>query len=146
MVFVIHWLESALDIHVFPIPIPPPTSLSTRSLWACQMPVRYIVRKRSFSRSERLKLFIVFCNQRWQEPGMVCIPLIITWIWANLGRRWRTGKPGVLQSMGSQKVGHDLETDQQRSLYGFLWYHLARSHREGQGGDLWYLLNKEVYL
>ena len=33
MVFVIHWHESALDIHVFPILIPPPTSLSTRSLW-----------------------------------------------------------------------------------------------------------------
>ena len=31
--FVIYWYESALDIHVFPIPIPPPTSLSTRSLW-----------------------------------------------------------------------------------------------------------------
>ena len=25
-----------------------------------------------------------------------------TWIWANSGRWWRTGKPGVLQSMGSQ--------------------------------------------
>ena len=33
MVFVIHWHETAMDIHVFPIPIPPPTSLSTRSLW-----------------------------------------------------------------------------------------------------------------
>ena len=33
MVFVIHWHESAMDLHVFPIPIPPPTSLSTRSLW-----------------------------------------------------------------------------------------------------------------
>ena len=33
MVFVIHWHESAMDIHVFPIPIPPPTSFSTRSLW-----------------------------------------------------------------------------------------------------------------
>ena len=31
--FVIHWNESAMDIHVFPISIPPPTSLSTRSLW-----------------------------------------------------------------------------------------------------------------
>ena len=30
--FVIHWNESAMDLHVFPIPIPPPTSLSTRSL------------------------------------------------------------------------------------------------------------------
>ena len=33
MVFVIHWHESAMDLHVFPILIPPPTSLSTRSLW-----------------------------------------------------------------------------------------------------------------
>ena len=33
MVFAIHWHESAVDLHVFPIPIPPPTTLSTRSLW-----------------------------------------------------------------------------------------------------------------
>ena len=33
MVFVIHWQESAMDLHVFPIPIPPPISLSTQSLW-----------------------------------------------------------------------------------------------------------------
>ena len=32
-VFVIHWHESAMDLHVFPIPIPSPTSLSTWSLW-----------------------------------------------------------------------------------------------------------------
>ena len=25
-----------------------------------------------------------------------------TWVWASSGRLWRTGKPGVLQSMGSQ--------------------------------------------
>ena len=29
----IHWHESAMDLHVFPIPIPPPTSLSTGFLW-----------------------------------------------------------------------------------------------------------------
>ena len=33
VVFVIHWHESAMDLHVFLIPIPPPTSLSTWSLW-----------------------------------------------------------------------------------------------------------------
>ena len=27
------------------------------------------------------------------------------------GRQWRTEEPGMLQSMGSQIVGHDLETD-----------------------------------
>ena len=30
--FVIHWKETAMGLHVFPIPIPPPTSLSTQSL------------------------------------------------------------------------------------------------------------------
>ena len=30
-----------------------------------------------------------------------------TWVWASSGRWWRTGKPGVLQSMGLQRVGHD---------------------------------------
>ena len=30
--FVIKWNETAMGLHVFPIPIPPPTSLSTRSL------------------------------------------------------------------------------------------------------------------
>ena len=29
------------------------------------------------------------------------------------GRQWRTGKPGVLQFMGSQRVRHDLVTEQQ---------------------------------
>ena len=30
-----------------------------------------------------------------------------TWAWASSGRWWRTGKPGVLQSMGLKRVGHD---------------------------------------
>ena len=28
--------------------------------------------------------------------------------WANPGRLWSTGEPGMLQSMGSQRMGHDL--------------------------------------
>ena len=31
--FVIHWHESAMDLHVFPILTPSPNSLSTQSLW-----------------------------------------------------------------------------------------------------------------
>ena len=30
-----------------------------------------------------------------------------TWIWASSGSWWWTGKPGVLWSMGSQRVGHN---------------------------------------
>ena len=38
-----------------------------------------------------------------------------TWVWANSGRWWRTEKPGVLQSMGSQGVGYSWVTEQQSS-------------------------------
>ena len=34
-----------------------------------------------------------------------------TWIWVSSGSWWWTGKPGVLQSMGSQRVGHDWVTE-----------------------------------
>ena len=34
-----------------------------------------------------------------------------TWVWASSRSWWWTGKPGVLQSMGSQRVGHDWETE-----------------------------------
>ena len=30
-----------------------------------------------------------------------------TWVWEGSRHWWRTGQPGVLQSMGSQRVGHD---------------------------------------
>ena len=34
-----------------------------------------------------------------------------TWVWASSGSWWWTGKPGVLQSMGLQRVGHDWVTE-----------------------------------
>jgi len=33
-----------------------------------------------------------------------------TWVWVNSGRWWWTGRPGVLQFMGLQRVGHDWAT------------------------------------
>ena len=36
-----------------------------------------------------------------------------TWVWADSEKQWRTGKPGVLQSIGLQR--HDLVTEQQLS-------------------------------
>ena len=35
------------------------------------------------------------------------------WVSAKSRREWRTRKPGVLQSMGSQRMGHDLAPEQQ---------------------------------
>ena len=37
-----------------------------------------------------------------------------TWVWASSGSWWRTGKPSVLQSMVSQRVGHDWASEQQK--------------------------------
>ena len=33
------------------------------------------------------------------------------WVWVSSESRWWTGKPGVLQSRGSQRVGHDWATE-----------------------------------
>ena len=34
-----------------------------------------------------------------------------TWVWVNSRSWWWTGRPGVLQFMGSQRVGHDWATE-----------------------------------
>ena len=36
------------------------------------------------------------------RDGWMASPTRWTWVWASSGRWWRTGKPGALQSMGSQ--------------------------------------------
>ena len=46
---------------------------------------------------------------RWD--GWIASPTQWTWIWACSGSLWCTGKPGVLQCMGSQRVRHDWETE-----------------------------------
>ena len=55
----------------------------------------------------------------WEEgirgwDGWMALLMQWTWTWANSGRWWGTGRPGVLQSMGSQRVGHDWVTEQQQ--------------------------------
>ena len=42
--------------------------------------------------------------------GLISSPTQWAWAWASSGSWWRTGKPGMLQSMGLQRVGHDWET------------------------------------
>ena len=59
----------------------------------------------------------------------IASPTWWTWVWANSGREWRTRKPGVLQSMGSQRVRHDLATKQQLRKCMFLSLP-KKSHRE----------------
>ena len=39
--------------------------------------------------------------------GWIASPTQWTWVWVSSGSWWWTGRSGVLQSMGSQRVGHD---------------------------------------
>ena len=43
--------------------------------------------------------------------GWTASPTQWTWIWVSSGSWWWTGRPGLLQSMGSQRVGHDWVTE-----------------------------------
>ena len=43
--------------------------------------------------------------------GWMASPTRWTWVWVNSGSWWRTGRPGVLRFMGSQRVGHDWVTE-----------------------------------
>ena len=42
--------------------------------------------------------------------GWMASPTQWTWVWASFRSWWWTRKPGVLQSMGSQRVGHNWAT------------------------------------
>ena len=44
-----------------------------------------------------------------------------TWVSANSGRQWRRGKPDTLQSMESQRVEHNLVTEQWTATSKFFW-------------------------
>ena len=62
--------------------------------------------------------------------GWMASPMQWTWNWANLGGWWGTERPGMLQSMGSQRVRHDWVTEQQKSdMWVNQWsYKIAAMH------------------
>ena len=55
--------------------------------------------------------------------GCMASPTRWTWVWANSRRWWRTRKPGVLKSTGSQKVRHDWATKQQQKSERKIKFH-----------------------
>ena len=50
-----------------------------------------------------------------------------TWVWVSSGSWWWTGKPSILQSMGSQRVGHNWMTE--------LNWTIDLERRDGEGGS-----------
>ena len=45
------------------------------------------------------------------RDGWMASPTLWTWVWVSSGSWWWTGKPGVLQSIGLQRAGHDWATE-----------------------------------
>ena len=43
--------------------------------------------------------------------GWMASPTWWMWVWVNSGSWWRTGRPGMLRFMGSQRVRHDWATE-----------------------------------
>ena len=59
-------------------------------------------------------------DRRWD--GWIVSPTRWTWVRASSESCWRTGKPGMLQSMGLQRVGHDWVTE----LTDWFWLIISR--------------------
>ena len=68
---------------------------------------------------ERLRAGGVEGDDRGWDSWMIP-PVQRTWTWANSRRWWGTGRPGELQSMGSQRVWHNLVSEQQERKTRFL--------------------------
>ena len=58
---------------------------------------------------ERLKAGGEGDDRGWD--GWMASPTQWTWVWVDSGSWWWTERPGVLQFMGSQRVGHDWVTE-----------------------------------
>ena len=66
---------------------------------------------------ERLKAGGKRDNRGWD--GWIASPTQWTWVWVNSRSRWWRGRPGMLQYMELQRVGHDWVTE-------LSWTHWAR--------------------
>ena len=79
----------------------------------------------------------IMIHRGWD--GWMASPTQWTWFWVNSGNWWWTGRPGVMQSMGPQRVGHDWATELNWWLTGkyhspiryILWYPLYRWEHRG---------------
>ena len=54
-------------------------------------------------------------DREWD--GWMASPTGWTWVWVNSGSWWWTGRPGVLQFMGSQRVEQDWATEMNWTEY-----------------------------
>ena len=77
--------------------------------------------RRADSLEKTLILGKIGGRRRRGWDGWMASPPQWTWVWASSKRWWRTGEPGMLQSMGSQRVRHDWATEQ-HIMEGHLYF------------------------
>jgi len=70
-----------------------------------------------------------------------------TWVWVNSGRWWWTGRPGVLQFMGSQRIGHDWVTELNWTEWssGFPYFLQYKSEFGNKEFMIWATVNSQSY-
>ena len=81
--------------------------------------------------------------------GWMASPTQWTWVWVNSGSWWWTGRPGVLQFMGLQRVRHNWATDLIWSdnifIYIYILYLLtAAIHVFAESDMTWRLNNNKL--
>ena len=110
-------LESPLDCKEIK-PVSPEYSLEGLML---KLKLQYFghLTRRADSLDKTLMLGKIKGRRRrgWQRrgwDGWMSSPTQWTWFWASPRRWWRTEKPGLLQSMGLQRVRHDWMIEQQQ--------------------------------
>jgi len=77
-------------------------------------------------------------DRKW--VGWMVLPTRRTWVWASSRSWWWTGKPGVLQSMGLRRVGHDWATELSLTELHLKWV------QAGGAKSLWTQMPKHVLL
>ena len=101
-----------------------------------------LIIKTDVFKKKRLKAGREGDDRGWD--GCMASPTQWTWVWASSRIWWRTGKPGVLQFMGSQGVRQNWVTEQETELFCSLEL-LAVGSFTGdpmQGDQVWFLIRE----
>ena len=115
----VHWVSDAIQpSHLLSSPSPPAFNLSQHQglfQWVSSLhQVTKVLELTHWKRPwfwERVKEGGEGNGRGWD--GWMASPTRWTWVWVNSNMSlswWSTGRPGVLQFMGSQRIGHDLAT------------------------------------
>ena len=85
-----------------------------RSDAEAENPILWPLHVKSWLIGKTLMLGGLGARRRRGRQRMRCLDASLTqwaWVWVNSGIWWWTGRPGVLQSMGLRRFGHDWATE-----------------------------------